>query len=188
MDILALLQCLQPSVPATTLRQCSRIVRALLVMTGRITMLGMARWADKGGSYRTIQRFFATVLPWGILFWAFFRTYLCSSGAYYLVAGDEVIVTKAGKSTHGLDRFFSSLYGKPVPGLAFFPLSLVSVQERRSFPMRVEQVVRSDAEQAAGKAKAAAKQPQSPQAQRPPGRPKGRTNTNKASLTLPPEL
>jgi hypothetical protein len=113
---------------------------------------------------------------------------LCSSGAYYLVAGDEVIVTKAGKSTHGLDRFFSSLYGKPVPGLAFFTLSLVSVQERRSFPMRVEQVVRSDAEKAACKAKAAAKQPKSPHAKRRPGRPKGRTNTNKATLTLPPEL
>jgi hypothetical protein len=87
---------------------------------------------------------------------------LCSSGAHYLVAGDEVIVTKAGKSTHGLDRFFSSLYGKPVPGVAFFPLSLVSVQERCSFPMRVEQVVRSDAEKAACKAKAAAKQPKAP--------------------------
>jgi len=187
-DIVARLQCVRPHVTAPTVRQLSRIIIAMVAMTGRVTMLGLARWAGKGGSYRTIQRFFATVLPWGILFWAFFRTYLCSSGAYYLVAGDEVIVTKAGKSTHGLDRFFSSLYGKPVPGLAFFPLSLVSVQERRSFPMRVEQVVRSDAEQAACKAKAAAKQPQSPQAQRRPGRPKGRTNTNKASLTLPPEL
>ena len=71
-----------------------------------------------------------------------------------LVAGDEVIVTKAGKSTHGLDRFFASLYGKPVPGLAFFTLSLVSVQARHAFPLRVEQVVRSDAEKAASKAKA----------------------------------
>ena len=44
------------------------------------------------------------------------------------LAGDEVVVTKAGKATHGLDRFFASLYGKPVPGLAFFALALVSVQ------------------------------------------------------------
>jgi len=187
-DIVALLQCVRPHVTATTVRQLSRIIVAMVAMTGRVTMLGLARWAGKGGSYRTIQRFFTTVLPWGILFWAFFRTYLCSSGAYYLVAGDEVIVTKAGKRTHGLDRFFSSLYGKPVPGLAFFTLSLVSVQERRSFPMRVEQVVRSDAEKAACKAKAAAKHPQSSHTKRRPGRPKGRTNTNKASLTLPPEL
>lgn len=38
MDIVALLQCLQSSVSATTLRQLSRIVFALLVMHGRVTM------------------------------------------------------------------------------------------------------------------------------------------------------
>jgi putative transposase len=188
MDIVALLQCLQPYLPATTLRQCSRIVRALLVMTGRITMLGMSRWAGPGGSYRTIQRFFATVIPWGILFWVFFRHHVYCPGDVYLVAGDEVIVTKAGKCTHGLDRFFASLYGKPVPGLAFFTLSLVSVQARRSFPMCVEQVVRSDAEKAASKAKAAAKKAKAPGAKRRQGRPQGSTNKNKAHVTLTPEL
>src|SRR5919197_3152969 len=188
MDIVALLQCLQPYVPATTLRQCSRIVRALLVMTGRITMLGMSRWAGKGGSYRTIQRFFATIIPWGILFWVFFRHHLYCPGDVYLVAGDDVIVTKAGTCTHGLDRFFASLYGKPVPGLAFFTLSLVSMQKRRSFPMRIEQVVRSEAEKAASKAKAAAKALKGVHAPRRPGRPKGRKNTPKAAATLTPEL
>ena len=54
--------------------------------------------------------------------------------------------------------------------------------------MRVEQVVRSDAEKAASKAKAAAKKPKAPHAKRRPGRPKGSTNTNKAPLTLTPEL
>src|SRR6266699_4932208 len=184
MDILALLQCLQPYVPATTLRQCSRIVRTLLMMTGRITMLGMSRWAGKGGSYRTIQRFFATVLPWGLLFWVFFRHQVYCPGDVYLVAGDDVIVTKAGKHTHGLDRFFASLYGKPVPGLAFFTLSLVSVQARRAFPLRVEQVVRSDAEKAARKAKAAAKKVKAPSAKRRPGRPKGSKNKPKSRRDL----
>jgi hypothetical protein len=188
MDIVALLHCLQPYVSATTLRQCGRIVRTLLVMTGRMTMLGMSRWAGKGGSYRTIQRFFATVIPWGLLFWVFFRHHLYCPGDVYLVAGDDVIVTKAGTCTHGLDRFFASLYGKPVPGLAFFTLSLVSVQARRAFPMRVEQVVRSEAEKAASKAKAAAKQPKAPGAKRRPGRPQGSSNKNKAPVTLTPEL
>ena len=63
MDILALLQCLQPTVTKTTLRQCSRIVLAMLVMTGRVTMLGLSRGAGTGSSYRTIQRFCATALP-----------------------------------------------------------------------------------------------------------------------------
>ena len=69
MDVVALFQCLRPSLPSTTWRQLSRIALALLVMTGRVTMLGISRWAGKGGSYRTVQHFFSTVMPWAILFW-----------------------------------------------------------------------------------------------------------------------
>ena len=188
MNILALLQCLQPHVTATTCRQCSRIVWAMLVMTGRVTMLGLSRWAGQGGSYRTVQRFFATVIPWGILFWVFFRQHIYRANDVYLLVGDEVVATKAGQHTHGLDRFFASLYGKPVAGLAFFTLSLVSTQQRRSFPIRVEQVVRSEAEKVASKAKAAAKKPKARGAQRRPGRPKGSKNTPKADGTFTPEL
>jgi putative transposase len=188
MDILALLQCLQPTVTNTTLRQCSRIVLAMLVMTGRVTMLGLSRWAGTGGSYRTIQRFFATALPWATLFWVFFRHHIYRAAEVYLLVGDEVVATKAGQHTYGLDRFFASLYGKPVPGLAFFTLALVSVQARRSFPLRVEQVVRSDAEKAASKAKAASKKAKAPCVQRRLGRPKGSKNTSKADGTFTPEL
>jgi DDE superfamily endonuclease len=188
MDILALCQCLLPHVTATTLRQLSRMVWALLVMSGRVTMLGISRWAGPGGSYRTVQRLFSQALPWAMLFWVFFRQHVYRPDEVYLLAGDEVVVTKAGKHTHGLDRFFSSLYGKPVPGLAFFTLSLVSTQQRRSFPVRVEQVVRSAAEKAASKAKADAKKPTPATAKRRPGRPKGRKNTPKADVPLTPEL
>src|SRR5262245_56015673 len=134
MDIVALLLCLRRHVTTPTHGRLSRTTVVLLVMNGRITMLGISRWAGKGGSYRTVQRFFSTVLPWAMLFWVFFRQHVHCPAEVYFVAGDEVIVTKAGKHTHGLDRFFASLYGKPVPGLAFFTLSLVSGQKRRSFP------------------------------------------------------
>jgi DDE superfamily endonuclease len=188
MDILALCQCLHPYVTATTLRQLSRIVWAILVMSGRVTMLGISRWAGHGGSYRTVQRFFSKVLPWAMLFWVFFRQHVYRPDEVYLLAGDEVVTTKAGKHTHGLDRFCSSLYGKPVPGLAFFTLSLVSTQQRRSFPIRVEQVVRNPAEKAASKAKVNAKKQTPATAKRRPGRPKGRKNTPKADVPLTPEL
>ena len=46
----------------------------------------------------------------------------------------------------GLDRFFSSLFSKPVPGLSFFALSLVSVEKRHSFPIQIEQLIKSDVE------------------------------------------
>jgi hypothetical protein len=134
-----------------------------------------------------MQRFFSTVLPWATLFWVFFRQHVYRPEEVYLLAGDEVVATKAGKHTHGLDRFFSSLYGKPVPGLAFFALSFVSIQARRSFPLRVEQVVRSDAEKAASKAKADAKKHKLSTAKRRPGRPKGSKHTPKADVTPTPE-
>jgi putative transposase len=187
MDMFALFPCLGPQVTATTLRPCSRITRALLVMTGRITMRGLARWAGPGGSYRTVQRFFSQAMPWAVLLWCFFRQHVHRADHLYLLAGDEVVVTKAGKHTDGLDRCFASRYGKPVPGVSCCALSLVSVQERRSFPLRVEQVVRSDAENAASKAKARAKKPPPSPATRRLGRPKGSQNQAKADVTLTPE-
>ncbi|MDQ5853376.1 MAG: transposase [Chloroflexota bacterium] len=187
-DILALLLCLHPWITATTARQLSHITLGMLTMTGRVTMLGIARWTGDGGSYRTIQRFFATALPWAQLFWCFFRQHLFQTDEVYLLAGDEVVVTKAGKTTHGLGRFFSSIYQRTVPGLAFFSLALISTTDRRAIPMRIEQVVRTEAEQAATKAKRTAKQTKDPAPKRKPGRPKGSKNTPKAASPLSPEL
>lgn len=182
--ILPFLLCLHPEMTMTTIRQFSLIALALLALTGRVTMRGIARWTGQGGSYRTVQRFFATVIPWATLFWLFFRTHLLREDDVYLLAGDETVVTKAGKHTYGLDRFFASLYDKCVPSLAFFTLSLISTHQRRSFPIAVEQVVRSAEEKAAARAKAAAKT----QAKRKPGRPKGSTTKAKTSVELPAEL
>lgn len=106
MDIVALLTCLQPLVAAVTLRHLAQIIPALLTMTGRVTMLGLARWTEKGGSYRTLQRFFATALPWTELLVQFFRTHLYQREHEFLLAGDATTVTKAGAQTHGIGRFF----------------------------------------------------------------------------------
>ncbi len=190
-DIIACLQCTRPHMTATTVRQLSRIIPALLAMTGRVTMLGLSRWAGQGGSYRTVQRFFYTVIPWGMVFWAFFRHHLFDPQDRYLLGGDECVVTKAGKKTYGLDRFFSSLYGKPVPGLSFFVLSFISTQKRRSYPMRVEQMVRSEAEKAATQDKKTSQKTSKDKNKTKkgkPGRPKGSKNKDKTAVTLNPEL
>ena len=188
MDILALLTCLQPSLTVTTIRHLSRIVLALLTMTGRVTMAGIARWGGDGASYRTVQRFFATVLPWPQIFWLFFRQHLCQPDEVYILAGDEVVVTKAGKQTFGLDRFFSGLLQRAVPSVAFFSLALISTTTRRAFPLRLEQVVRTEAEKAASRSKAATKKSTQPATKRKPGRPKGSQNKPKTELSLSPEL
>jgi hypothetical protein len=188
MNILALLQPIQNSVSKTTLRQMSRIIPAMIAMTGRVTMLGLSRWTEKGGSYRTVQRLFYTVIPWAQVFWTFFCAHLLDPQDIYLLAGDESVVTKAGKQTHGLDYFFSGLQQKAVRGLSFFTLSLISTKQRRSYPMCVEQMIRTADEKAASKAKKQAKKanPESPKKK--PGRPKGSRNKNKAEVALNPEL
>jgi len=187
MDIITLISGLAPYVTATTLHQMGVIITAILAMTGRITMLGISRWTEKGGSYRTVQRFFNTVLPWPLLFWVFFREHLYQPGTPYLLVGDECVVSKAGKHTYGLERFFSSLYGKPIPGLAFFTLALVNTRARQSHPLQVEQMLGAECGKAAP-AKKTHKQNSPAAAKRPVGRPTGSKNRDKTQVTLTPEL
>ncbi|BCL35318.1 hypothetical protein NSMS1_62450 (plasmid) [Nostoc sp. MS1] len=156
----------------------------MLAMSGRVTMLGISRWTGSGGSYRTMLRFFHTVIPWATLFWLFFHKHLFRPNEIYLLAGDEVVISKSGKQTYGLDRFFSSLAGKPISGLSFFTLSLVSVEQRHSFPIQIEQVIKSDIEKSSSSPTKEIK----PQEKRGRGRPKGSKNKNKTQVVLTSEL
>lgn len=164
----------------------SQVIYGMLVASGRITMLGLSRWTEKGGSYRTIQRFYHTVLPWEAIQWWFFRMRFLKLKDDYIASGDEVVVGKAGKATHGLDRFFSGLQQRVIPGLSFFAFSLVNVREERSYPLQVTQTVKSAAEKAVSKAKAEAKKRNTEK--RKPGRPKGSKNKDKRAVELNPEL
>jgi len=56
-DIIIVFTCLRQYLAPTTLRQLRRVTEAILSMTGRVTMKGLARWTGPGGSYRTVQRF-----------------------------------------------------------------------------------------------------------------------------------
>lgn len=193
LDILTLLLSLELDVRKTSLRQLSRVASAMLAMGGRVTMLGISRWGTKGCSYRTVQRFFNTVLPWASMFWLFFLEHLYKSDDVYLLAGDEVVIGKAGKQTHGVDRFFSSLSDKSIPGLAFFSLSLVSTKRRHSFPIRIEQVIKEKVQkQAIAKGNKVAKDTSQPLRQavdkNKGGRPKGCKTKDKTNVTLTSEL
>lgn len=187
-DILALLQSIAPLISKKTFRQMGHVIFGMLVITGRVTMLGLSRWTDKGGSYRTIQRFYHTVLPWADMLWTFFTKLLWKPGDEYILAGDEVVVSKAGKETYGLDRFFSSIQQRPIPGISFFTFSLVNVRERQSYPVQTTQVVKSAEEKAASKAKAQEKKAKKTAEKKKPGRPKGSQNKNKQEVVLNAEL
>jgi len=141
-----------------------------------------------------VQRLFAKTLPWASMSWLFVRHHLLRAEDAYVLAGDETVVTKAGKQSYGLDRFFASIYGKAVPGLAFFALSLLSVSERRSYPLMVEQRLRTAAEKQAARSQPKKQKrttsgtgdKQGPK--RRPGRPKGNKNQDKSQIEWTPEL
>lgn len=187
-EILALLQNIAPLLERATIRQMSQVIFGMLVSSGRITMLGLSRWTEKGGSYRTIQRFYHRVLPWNAIQWLFFRKRFLNPVDEYIAAGDEVVVSKAGKETYGLDYFFSGIQQRVIPSLSFFAFSLVNVREERSYPLQAIQVVKSPEEQTARKAKAEAKKIKKTTDQKKRGRPKGSKNRAKQQVVLNAEL
>ncbi len=105
-EIIAILNTLSPHLNSRTLKQMTLIVEAILAMTGRVTMLGLSRWSEKGGSYRTVQRFFKEKINWSVLRWQLIKQHTGEVKGVWLLIGDEVMVTKAGKKTHGLGIFF----------------------------------------------------------------------------------
>jgi Transposase DDE domain len=118
-------------------------VPAILTMTGRITMSGISRWTEKGGSYRTVNRFFATVLPWNQLFITFFETHLFAPTHEYILAGDAA---RLGGKTGNLKK--SSLEVLIVKDgeryLLTNKLELKSAEVRRIYRIRqqIEKVLR----------------------------------------------
>lgn len=181
-DIVVVLACLSQFAQPTPLRQLGRVIEAMLSISGRVTMKGLSRWSSQGGSYRTIQRLFNTPLNWLQLNWFLIRHHLWDGDDVALMSGDHVVVTKSGKTTHGLDRFFSSLYGKAVPGLCFLSLSLLSVKHRTSYPVVTEQVDKPL--EMPGPA-APTKQKRSGGSR---GRPKGSKTRNRREVDLSPSL
>ena len=118
-EIIAILSTLSPHLNRRTLNQFAIVVEAMLAMAGRVTMLGLSRWAEKGGSYRTVQRFFGEKIDWPTLRWQLVKRHLNGAKGVFLLVGDEVVVTKSGKETHGLGIFFLRFTTRRSPACAF---------------------------------------------------------------------
>jgi len=165
-EIITLLVCLEAHLSSTTLQQLGHIILGMLCIPNKATMLGLSRWTEKGGSYRTLQGLYQTPINWFLIHKALLQTHLLRSDSLYLLAGDEVVVSKAGKKTHGVGRFYSGLAQRVIPGVSFLALSLIDVKERRSYPLHIQQLLPSP-----GVEKVKISAPK-----RPRGRPKGSKN------------
>lgn len=182
-EIITILKALSPTLCPRVMKQLILVVEATLAMSGRVTMLGISRWTEKGGSYRTVQRLFREELEWTQLRWLLIQQHLIISVTrVYLLVGDEVVVTKSGKKTHGLGKYFSSIQKQAVSSLCFITLSLIDVKTRKSYPLLVEQLIREDVKKSAPKA--AKKKTTKGKA----GRPVGSKNKSRTDVELSPFL
>ena len=179
-EITTLLIHLHPLLDSSTFRQLSLISEALLTMTGRVTQLSMSRWTEKGGSYRTIHRFFQKSIPWDELNWQLVKMSLPKEQGVILIAGDATTVTKSGKRTYGLGKFFSSIYSRAVSGLGFQCLSLIEVERRISWPILTKQI--------SPPSKKKAVKTKGKKVKRGKGRPKGSKNKNHREVQLNAEM
>lgn len=177
-EIISLLVCLEPHLSSTTVRQLRQVIYAMLCMPGKATMLGLSRWTEKGGSYRTLQRLYQTPINWFLLHKALLQTHLLRSDGVYVLAADEVVVSKTGKKTHGVGRFYSGLAQRVIPAIAFLSLSLIDVQERRSYPLHIQQLLSAPSQDKTS----------IPPCKRSRGRPKGSKNYVKSEPILSPLL
>jgi len=153
-------------------------------MVGRKTTLGLSRWSGKGGSVRTLTRFFESSLDWGTINWQIIKSHLSKKGKVYILGGDEVIVSKSGKKTYGVDRFYSSIQNQVIRSLAFLNISLIDVENRKAYPISMQQIVKESKD---GCIKDKTKK-QKNKKKRGVGRPKGSGNKNKKDIKLTPYL
>lgn len=190
MEILTLFACFSTLTSPTSIGQLDIIAEAIFSMTGRVTMLGISRWAEKGGSYRSVQRFFGTTFLWTALHLKFVESHLFNPAHEYILAGDATTITKSGKNTFGINRFFSGVLGVVVKGIEFFAVSLIDVTKRKSYPLSVKQTIREKEESPEPKKKSLKKKKRSGK-KKPSnlgGRPKGALNKDKMKLELSSEL
>jgi putative transposase len=180
MDQLAIiLSCISPVLGTTLFNQMNAICSGFLCMTGRITMLGISRWTGKGCSYRTVQRFFQSIICWDKLNLIIIKRQLKDISTLVL-GGDGTVVTKAGKFTYGIGKFFSSIQSKVVNGLGFQTVSVIDVSNKKSWPILIEQMQPKKSEEKG------AENLDKPKRGR--GRPKGSKNKSKKEVILNPEM
>ena len=164
----------------------SIIIEALLSMRGRITMMGLSRWSEKGGSYKTIERFFNSDIKWESVNWIFIKRHLIKKGSVYLIGGDEVVISKDGKHSYGLDLFYSSLENRVRKSLAFLNLSLIDVEKRKAYPLINKQIIK-ESKKGCVKDKSSKKSKKKKKKGK-RGRPKGSGNKDKKEIELSPYL
>ena len=126
-----------------------------------------------------VQRFFQSIICWDKLNWIIIKRQLKETSTLVL-GGDNTVVTKTGKFTYGIGKFFSSIQSKVVNGLGFQTVSVIDVNNKKSWPILIEQMQPKKAEEK--------RDENLDKPKRGRGRPKGSKNKNKKEVKLNAEM
>lgn len=177
-----ILTVLMSELSAPKLKVLSQICKGILSSSNKITMLEISRYTQS--VYRTIQRFFSKQdIYWQKLNMKLFKHFVYRKDKVFLLASDEVVEKKSGKSTFGISHFFSNIEKQTIPSVAFMNLSMVDIAERKSYSIATKQVVKPEKKNKPKPNKPQPKSSQTTENQRKKGRPKGSKNKEKTTTT-----
>ena len=175
-QIPSLLKGISNLLPTANISQLvSIIIGIYTISSGGVTQRNISRYSDI--SYRGVTRFMATPIEWHKVLIRILGQYLLG-GSVYLLAIDETVEDKAGKSTDKIGYFFCSKAQKVIRSVSFGVLSLISVKDRKSYVTDFTQLEQDKEKAAKNKAKKVAKKASksTDNVVKKPGRPKGSKN------------
>ena len=179
-NLLEILKVLSPTFSQTNITKLSEIALSILCLSVSVTTRSIGRVSNL--SLRTIERFYSqALLPWLLIRVLLFKHFFYKTSILFLLAGDETTQKKAGKSSFGINRFYSSIFGKPIRSVSFLGISLINTQTGKSSILSIKQLIKPEKSDSSS-SPAQKKQKQSTiknkvkSTPKPPGRKKGSKN------------
>lgn len=131
-QIANILKSVSDQLPSANIQQLvSIIIGIYTISSGGVTQQNISRYSDI--SYRSVNRFIGTRIEWHNVLLCLVGRHLVSQGGIYLLAIDETVEGKSGKSTDKIGYFFCSKAQKVIKSVSFGVLSVISVKERKSY-------------------------------------------------------
>ena len=138
--ITELLNVLSGQFSATNLQHFAIIIDSILGISNSVTTLSVARYSSL--SYRSVQRFYALKdINWLLVTLFLFKHFIYQKGKSYLFAADETVKGKAGKQTHGLGRFYSSMAKQVIRSISFLAISIIDIEKEESYILGCKQLI-----------------------------------------------
>lgn len=177
--ITELISVLDGQFSTSNLQNFAVIIDSIFGITNSVTTLSVARYSSL--SYRTVQRFYGLKdINWLAINLILFNHFVYKKGSRYLLAADETVRPKAGKHTHGLGRFYSSLAKQVIRSVSFLVISIIDIDKKKSYILGCKQLIVDNLKNNVNDNTVAAPPTKNSSESKPKGRPKGSKNKAKS--------